>query len=121
MRISFRAVLSGAQNLLLCLEEGSVVQRAESNWLQVEAELTSVLDSIQTGTILLDAAGRIRFCNARFGQYFGMDRRQLESLETFENLTELVAPRFRSPENFAAPWKVLRGGPGSSRAMTNWK
>ncbi len=29
VRISFLAVLSGAQNLLLCLEEGSVVQRAE--------------------------------------------------------------------------------------------
>ena len=112
VRISFRAVLSGAQNLLLCLEEGSVVQRAESNWLQVAAELTSVLDSIQTGTILLDAAGRIRSCNARFGQYFGMDRRELESLETFENLTELVAPRFRSPENFAAPWKSFAEGQG---------
>jgi signal transduction histidine kinase/CheY-like chemotaxis protein len=112
LRISFRAVLRGAQNLLLCLEEGSAVQRAESKWLQVAAELTSVLDSIQTGTILLDAAGRIRSCNARFGQYFGMDRRELESLETFENLTELVAPRFRSPENFAAPWKSFAEGQG---------
>jgi len=111
-RISFRATLGGAQNLLLCLEEGSVVRRAEGKWLQVEAELTSVLDSIQTGTILLDAAGRIRFCNARFGQYFGMERRQLQSLETFENLTELVAPRFRIAENFAAPWKSFAGGEG---------
>ena len=57
VRISFRAALGGAQTLLLCLEEGSIVQRAEGKWLQVEAELTSVLDSMQTGTILLDAAG----------------------------------------------------------------
>lgn len=112
VRIGFRATLGGAQNLLLCLEEGSVVHRAEGKWLQVEAELTSVLDSIQTGTILLDAAGRIRFCNARFGQYFGMERRQLQSLETIENLTELVAPRFRIPENFDAPWKSFARGEG---------
>ena len=112
VRVSFRAGLGGAQNLLLCLEEGSVVHRAEGKWLQVEAELTSVLDSIQTGTILVDAAGRIRFCNARFGQYFGMERRQLQSLETFENLAALVAPRFRTPENFGAAWKSFAEGQG---------
>src|SRR5271154_926392 len=110
VRISFRAALRGAQTLLLCLEEGSIVQRAEGKWLQVEAELSSVLDSMQTGTILLDAAGRIRFCNARFGQYFGMERRQLQSLETFENLSALVSPRFRTPENFDAPWRSFAEG-----------
>ena len=112
VRISFRASLDGAQNLVLCLEESSVVQRAEGKWMQVEAELTSVLDSMETGTILLDAAGRIRFCNARFGQYFGMERRQLQSLGTVENLIDLVAPRFRTPENFSAPWKVFAAGQG---------
>src|SRR3984885_2576455 len=112
VRISFRATLDGARNLVLCLEEGSVVQRAEGKWRQVEAELTSVLDAIETGTILLDAAGRIRFCNARFGQFFGMDRRQLQTMETFENLATLVAPRFRIPENFEAPWKTFTEGQG---------
>jgi signal transduction histidine kinase/ActR/RegA family two-component response regulator len=112
VRISFRALLGTAQNLVLCLDHGSVVQRAEGKWRQVEAELTSVLDSIQTGTILLDAAGRIRFCNARFGQYFGMEHRQLQSLETFANLATLVAPRFRAPENFDAPWKSFVEGQG---------
>jgi signal transduction histidine kinase/CheY-like chemotaxis protein len=112
VRVSFRAVLGGTENLLLCLEDGAVVRRAEGKWRQAEAELTSVLDAMQTGTILLDAAGRIRFCNARFGQYFGMERRQLQSLETFENLTALVAPRFRAPENFDAPWKSFAEGQG---------
>jgi signal transduction histidine kinase/CheY-like chemotaxis protein len=112
VRLSFRAALGGAHNLLLCLEEASVVQRAEGKWRQVEAELTSVLDAIETGTILLDAAGRIRFCNARFGQYFGMERRQLQTLETFANLATLVAPRFRVPENFDAPWKTFAEGQG---------
>jgi signal transduction histidine kinase/ActR/RegA family two-component response regulator len=112
VRISFRAVLGGTQNLLLCLEDGAVVRRAEGKWRQTEAELTSVLDAMETGTILMDALGRIRFCNARFGQYFGMERRQLQSLETFGNLTALVAPRFRAPENFDAPWKSFSEGQG---------
>jgi signal transduction histidine kinase/CheY-like chemotaxis protein len=112
VRLSFHAALGGTHNLVLCLEEGSVVQRAEGKWLQVEAELTSVLDAIETGTILMDAAGRIRFCNARFGQYFGMERRQLQSLETFENLAEVVAPRFSIPEIFDAPWKTFAEGQG---------
>src|SRR6202050_5767961 len=80
--------------------------------MQVEAELTSVLDAIETGTILLDAARRLRCCNAGFGQYFGMDRRQLQTMETFENLAALVAPRFRIPENFDAPWKTFTEGQG---------
>jgi PAS domain-containing protein len=112
VRISFRAKLGVAENLVLCLEEGSVVHRAEEKWLRVEAELLSVLDSIQSGTILMDATGRIRFCNARFGQYFGMELRQLQSLQTIENLTDTVAPRFRVPENFAAPWKSFAVGQG---------
>jgi signal transduction histidine kinase/CheY-like chemotaxis protein len=112
VRIGFRAKLGVAENLVLCLEEGSVVHRAEEKWRRVEAELTSVLDSIQSGTILMDATGRIRFCNARFGQYFGMERRQWQSLETIENLTDMVAPRFRVPEYFAAPWKSFAEGRG---------
>src|SRR6202050_1610316 len=80
--------------------------------MQVEAELTSVLDAIETGTILLDAAGRIRFFKARFGQDFGMDRRQMQTMETFESLAALVAPRFRIPENFDAPWKTFTEGQG---------
>jgi hypothetical protein len=41
-----------------------------------------------------------------------MERRQLQSLGTIENLIDLVAPRSRTPETFAAPWKVCAAGQG---------
>ncbi len=110
VRMSIRAALPGSNDLLICLEEGSLVQRAEAKWRQLEAELTTTLDSVQTGAILLDPAGRIRFINARFSQYFGMDHRQAHSLGSIENLESLIAPRFRVPENFAAPWRAFAAG-----------
>lgn len=113
VRINFRAALPGSGNLLLCLEEGSLVQRAEGKWRQLEAELTTTLDSVQAGAILLDPAGRIRFINARFNQYFGIDPRQVQQLGTVENLQALIAPRFRNPDNFAAPWRGFAAGQGN--------
>ena len=57
IRVGLRSILPGSENLLLCVEDGSLVQRAEAKWRHVEAELASVLDSIPEGLILCDAAG----------------------------------------------------------------
>jgi signal transduction histidine kinase/ActR/RegA family two-component response regulator len=110
VRFTFRANLSEAKLLLLCLEEGSIVRRAELKWRQLEAELLSVLDSVQAGVVVVDMAGQLRFSNARFSQYFGLERRQLQAMDTFGDLEELIAPRFRNPEGFAAPWKLFAAG-----------
>ena len=64
IRITLRSLVPGSQNLLLCLEEGSVVHRAEAKWRQAEAELRSVLDSVQTGILLVLPSGRIRLASA---------------------------------------------------------
>jgi two-component system NtrC family sensor kinase len=110
IRITLRSILPKSQYLLLCMEEGSLVQRADTKWRHLEAELRSVLDSVQAGVILLDPSGRFRFSNARFGQLFGLSGRDLEKLANFEALRELIAERFRSPEAFAAPWKSYASG-----------
>ncbi len=112
VRFGFRAALPDTDGFLVCMEEGSLVQRAERKWRQLEGELTTTLDSVQAGVILLDPSGRIRFINARFSQYFGMDHRQVQSLETVEDLQILIAPRFRNPEGFAAPWREFASGQG---------
>jgi len=41
IKITLRAALPGSQDLLLCLEEGSVVQQAERKSRQLEAEISS--------------------------------------------------------------------------------
>jgi signal transduction histidine kinase/FixJ family two-component response regulator len=110
VRVNFRAQLGVGQLLLLCLEEGSLVQRADGKWRQLEAELLSVLDSVQAGVVLVDLAGRLRFSNARFSQYFGLERDQLHATTSFADLENLISQRFRSPEGFAAPWRSFANG-----------
>jgi signal transduction histidine kinase/CheY-like chemotaxis protein len=112
VRIVLRAVLSGSHNLVLCMEDGSIVQRADAKWRQLEAELQSVLDSVHVGIVLLDPSGRIRFSNARFGQLFGLGVRDLREASDFDTLHELIAKRFHDPAAFRAPWNSYLGGVG---------
>jgi signal transduction histidine kinase/CheY-like chemotaxis protein len=111
VRIAFRAVIESSNQLLLCLDETSVVQRAEAKWRQATAELSSVLESVQSGVILADCSGRVRSSNDRFAQFFGLDRSTPKNL-TMEDLETLVANRCRSPQHFAAPWKSFVSGEG---------
>jgi PAS domain S-box-containing protein len=105
LRLQRRAILGG--RLLICLEEGQVAQRAEERWKQVEAELRSVLDSVDGGILLLDLSGRIRFANARFAQFFGLSSPSLSQVATFEDLARLVESRFSDTRAFAGPQRAL--------------
>ena len=64
VHINLRADFARLKHLLLCLEEGSVVQHAEGNGASCEAEMTSVLDSVQRESILFDPTGPLRFIKA---------------------------------------------------------
>ncbi|HTR46955.1 MAG TPA: ATP-binding protein [Verrucomicrobiae bacterium] len=112
VRITLRAILPGSHHLLLCLEEGSIVQRAEAESRHLDAELRSVLDSLQVGVVLLDPSGRVRVSNARFGQLFGLSARAVHEAATFEALQELIGARFRDPAAFSVPWKSYLAGAG---------
>jgi two-component system, NtrC family, sensor kinase len=112
IRITLRSILPGSQHLLLCMEEGPVVQRADAKSRQLEAELHSVLDSVHVGVVLLDPTGRIRFSNARFGQLFGLGVRDLRETSDFEALRDLIAKRFHDPAAYQAPWNSYVSGAG---------
>jgi len=112
VRITLRWILPGSPDLLLCIEDGGVVQRAEAKSRYLEAELRSLLDSIHAGVLLLDPSGNIRFSNARFGQLFGLSTREIEDTAAIESLEELLAERFCAPANFAAPWRAYASGAG---------
>jgi signal transduction histidine kinase/CheY-like chemotaxis protein len=115
IRITLRAALPDSESVLLCLEDGSLVQRAERKARQIEAEILSVLDAVEVAIVLFDPTGHLRFSNARFAQYFSLDILQLRKLEGFEELESLVAKRFRDPEIFSAPWRSFTGGNGVPR------
>lgn len=112
VRVTVRAKMPGSQDLLVCFEEGSIVQRADKKWRQAEAELLSVLDSVQAGIILFDPSGRVRFSNAHFAQLFGLDARMFAKLEAVEDLELLVAQRLRNPETLSGPWLSFVEGKG---------
>jgi len=112
VRITFRARMPGSRNLLLCLEDGLAIQRADGKLRQLQAEFLSVLDSVAGGIILFDPLGRVRFSNARFAELFGLHTRSIENLARFEDLERLLASRFRVPESFSAPWKSFTAGAG---------
>jgi signal transduction histidine kinase/CheY-like chemotaxis protein len=112
IRIVFRAVMPSSGDLLVCIEDGSIVQRAEGRWRQTTAELKSVLDSVEAGILLLDPLGRVRFSNDRFAQLFGLQSRALSNLGGYRELEELLAERFRNPESFTSPWKLFVAGAG---------
>jgi PAS domain-containing protein len=112
VRITLRWILPGTQHLLLCIENGPVVQRAEEKSRYLEAELRSLLDSVHAGVFLIDPSGGVRYSNARFGQLFGLSTHELENAATVDALERLLAKRFRNPADFAAPWRAYAGGSG---------
>jgi len=112
VRITLRWILPGTQHLLLCIENGTVVQRAEEKSRYLEAELRSLLDSVHAGVLLIDPSGGVRYSNARFGQLFGLSTHELEDAATVDALERLVAKRFRNPADFAAPWRAYASGSG---------
>ncbi len=74
---------------------------------RAESELLAVLDSVDSGVLLLDIGGRIRFTNAGLAQLFSLDVRRLSELADFESLVEAVQDRFRDPEVTAQRWREL--------------
>jgi PAS domain-containing protein len=91
-----------------CTESRVIVPLAPSLEIEckhVEAELLTVLDSVQAGALLISPAGRLRYSNARFGEYLGVEHARLEKMETIGELEELLAPRFQRPDGFAQRWK----------------
>jgi len=112
VRITLRSILPVSHHLLLCIEEGPIVHRADAMSRHLEAELRSVLDSIPAGVVLVDPSGPIRFTNTRFSQLFGISARELDEMSGFEELQELIVDRFRDPAAFTAPWRSYVAGSG---------
>jgi len=78
---------------------------------RVKVEMLGVLDSIDSGVLILDAAGNIRVVSDRFAQIVGAEARCLLELGTIDALIESLAGRFTHPGETAARWReyVRRG------------
>jgi PAS domain S-box-containing protein len=70
-----------------------------------EAEIAGLLDSIESGVLLLDADGRIRLASDRFAAIFGIEARRLMEFGTMDSLIESLAPQFHRPAETACRWR----------------
>lgn len=110
VRLSHRGVLPHSHYILLCVEGAAHVSRAEAKSRRLEAELRSVLESLQVGVIISDHTGRIRFHNARFEHLFDLSAAAIEDAAHLDALQKSIAARFRDSAALADPWKAYQSG-----------
>jgi len=67
--------LGGLRALADELALAVALRRAERNAARAKTELEGVLESVESGVVLLDASRRVRFANARFAQLMGLEAR----------------------------------------------
>ena len=72
---------------------------------RLEAELAAVVDSIDAGVLLVDAAGKIRRVSDRLGAILGIEARRLAECGGIEALIERVSGQFSHPAETAARWR----------------
>jgi signal transduction histidine kinase/ActR/RegA family two-component response regulator len=93
--------------LQVWLEDLAPLRAAEQKGSRAEAELLALLDSLDTGVLLFDAAGRLRLANDRFGQLMGLETRRVTQLGHAEALVEALAGHFLEPQAVAERWREL--------------
>ena len=78
---------------------------------RLEAEMSGLLDSIESGVLLLDADGRIRTASDRLAAILGIEARRLVEFGTMDALIDSLAYQFHRPAETAARWRehVRRG------------
>lgn len=90
---------------LIGFEDRSSRQTSLETGVRLEAEMAGLIDSIDSGVLLLDAAGNIRVASDRLAVILGLEGRRLLELGTMEDLIESVACMFNRPVETAARWR----------------
>jgi len=91
-----------------------MVQRADRQWKQTQAELSSLLDALQCGVMLLSPDGHIRAINSQVAMLFGLETRSAQSTQTFDELAQIIEPRLRNGAAYHAPWDAFTAGSGGA-------
>ncbi|MBI3670280.1 MAG: response regulator [Acidobacteria bacterium] len=89
------------------MEDLAALRAAEQKSSRAEAELLALLDSVDSGVLLFDTAGRLRLVNDRFGQLLGLETRRLRNLRQADALIEALAGHFLEPQAVAERWREL--------------
>jgi len=101
------ALRTNAEGISLAIQHHQDSRRVE----RLEAEIAGLVDSIESGVLMLDADGNIRTASERLGAIFGIDWRRLLEFRTIDKLIDGLASQFARPSETAARWRedVRRG------------
>ncbi len=95
----------GAANWLIQvddLEARETLRQAEE---RLQGQMAGLVDSIESGVLLLDAGGKILMASDRLAAIFGIESRRLREFGTIDALIDNLAFLFRQPAETAARWK----------------
>jgi signal transduction histidine kinase/CheY-like chemotaxis protein len=115
VRLQLRSEIesSGAEGprWLIQFEDQGAARASEESKGRLEAEIAGLVDSIESGVLLLDAAGNIRTASDRLGAILGIETRRLLAMGTIDALIDNVTAHFARPAETAAHWRehVHRG------------
>ncbi|HLJ22929.1 MAG TPA: ATP-binding protein [Candidatus Acidoferrales bacterium] len=110
-----RGAGSGRPQWLILVEDCGASRAQHETEDRLEAEMAGLLDSIESGVLLLDAQGRILKASDRLAAIFGFESRRLLELGTIGALIDSVAYHLVRPAETAARWRehVRRGDEAS--------
>jgi signal transduction histidine kinase/ActR/RegA family two-component response regulator len=111
LRSTVEACGNDARRWLIYFEDHGSREAHLEEVRRLKVEMLGVMDSIDSGVLMLDAAGNIRVVSDRFAQIVGLDARSLLELGTIDALIDSLAGRFTHPGETAARWRehVRRG------------
>jgi PAS domain S-box-containing protein len=109
IRMHLRSEITGlsgnVRKWLIYLEDQGPQQTLREEKERLEAEMSGLLDSIESGVLLLDADGRILMASDRLGAIFGFESRRLLEFRTIDALIDSLTYHFIRPAETAARWR----------------
>ena len=105
VRLHFRGEISAAgsngRRWLIQVEDLAARQALHETEERLEAEMAGLLDSIESGVLLLDAEGRILKASDRLAAIFGLQSRRFQELGTIGALIDSLAYHLIRPAETA--------------------
>ena len=109
VRLHIRSAVDGLGNgtrmWLVHIEDQEEQQARREAEGRLEAEMAALLNSIESGVLVLDHSGKIRVVSERLGAIMGIEARRLLELGTLDALIDTLAPQFNRPAETVARWR----------------
>jgi two-component system NtrC family sensor kinase len=105
LRCEIRGTGRSGSSWLIQLQGQGAQQALPESVDRLESELAGLVDSIDSGVLVLDADGRILLASDRLGAIFGFEPRQLREFDTIDALIDRWALHFLRPPETAARWR----------------